>query len=83
MKNEEQKIDNIQGNGVLPCVSTSSTNSKLGSYHWFHTILANHKDIGEFLSEKTPNEDILREWGKKLYETSKELIDGYESINRI
>ena len=24
MKNEEQKIDNLQGNGVLPCVSNSA-----------------------------------------------------------
>jgi len=69
-----------------PCtiagVSTSSTNSELGSYHWFHTILSRHKHMGEFLKHKTPNEDTLRAWGKKLYETSQELIDGYERINR-
>ena len=60
----------------------SSTNSEIGSYHWFHTILSNHKDIGEFLRDKTPSEKVLREWGKKLYETSKELIEGYKNINK-
>jgi hypothetical protein len=71
-----------QGNGVLADVSTSSTNSELGSYHWFHTILARHKHMVEFLKDKTPSEEILRDWGKKLYETSQELINGYERINR-
>lgn len=63
-------------------VSTSSTNSELGSYHWFHTILARHKNMGEFLKGNTPDEETLRSWGKKLYETSQELINGYGCINR-
>lgn len=69
-------------NSDLGAVSTSSTNSELGSYHWFHTILARHKHMGEFLKDRTPDEETLRAWGKKLYETSQELIYGYERINR-
>jgi hypothetical protein len=78
----ENSLNEEKGNGVLADVSTSSTNSELGSYHWFHTILARHKHMGEFLKERTPSEEVLREWGKKLYETSQELINGYKHINR-
>lgn len=51
----------------------SSTNSELGSYHWFHTLLAQHMRIGKFLiNNEAPSEEILREWGQQLFETSKE-----------
>lgn len=73
MSKEELKIEQ----GII----RTSTNSQLGSYHWFHTILARHKHIGEFLKDRTPDEETLRAWGKKLYETSQELIDGYDHIN--
>jgi hypothetical protein len=59
----------------------SSTNSEKGSYHWFHTIMASHKHIGEFISEKSPGEEILRDWGKQLFNTSSEMISGYHLIH--
>jgi hypothetical protein len=58
----------------------SSTGSKVGSSHWFRTIVSQHKHIGEFLMTKTPTDEILREWGKELYETSDELIKGHKLI---
>ena len=83
MNKENETLNKQQnGNDFISDVSTSSTNSELGSYHWFHTILARHKHMGEFLKTNTPSEEVLREWGKKLYETSQELINGYERINR-
>ena len=60
----------------------TSTNSSLGSNHWFNTIAGRHKRIGEFLKEKTPNEETLRLWGKELYETSQELMNGFDYINK-
>ncbi len=60
----------------------SSTNSEIGSYHWFHTIISKHKDIGEFLKENLPDESLLKIWGEELYNTSRELIEGYEKINK-
>lgn len=62
-------------------MNDSSTNSKKGSYHWFHTIMANHKHIGEYLSKESPGEEILKEWGKQLFETSNDMISGYNLIN--
>jgi hypothetical protein len=80
---DEEEIEMIL-KAMDECVKTkpvASTNSEIGSYHWFHTLLAYHKDMGEFLSEKTPDDNLLREWGKKLFETSKELINGFNYIN--
>jgi len=54
----------------------SSTNSPIGSSHWFNTIMGKHLHIGEFLKDKTPDEETLRIWGAQLYETSKEIIEG-------
>lgn len=80
---EHENLNNQESAQLgIGAVSTSSTNSELGSYHWFHTILARHKHMGEFLKDRTLDEETLRAWGKKLYETSQELIDGYKHINR-
>ena len=51
-----------------------STNSPPGSPHWFNTIMGKHLRIGEFLKEKTPNEENVKDWGKILFDTSKEMI---------
>ncbi len=60
---------------------TSSTNSEVGSYHWFHTLVTRQRYIGEYLREKTPSEEILREWGRVLYDASRELESGFTAIN--
>lgn len=61
----------------------STTNSPMGSYHWFHTLMSRHLHVGEFLSEKIPNnEEMVKSWGRDLYETSKELLAGYKYINQ-
>ena len=61
---------------------TSSTNSEVGSSHWFRTIVSNHKHIGEYLKNNTPTEEILRDWGQKLHETSDELLKYHALINK-
>jgi hypothetical protein len=77
--NDVQNTTNV-GNEVLADVITISTGSEAGSSHWFRTIVSQHKHIGEYLMTKTPTEEILREWGKQLYETSEELIKGHKLI---
>ena len=58
------------------------THSPVGSYHWYHTLAARVKNIGEFLKEKTPNdESITRKWGTTLYDAATELIDHHVLIN--
>lgn len=59
----------------------SSTNSKAGSAHWFNTLIGRHLRVGEYLMKQTPTEEILREWGTDLYQTSKELVEGLPLIN--
>ena len=59
----------------------TSTNSKMGSAHWYNTLMGRIKRIGEYLKDKTPNEDTLRSWGETLYNVSQELIDGFDTIN--
>jgi len=58
----------------------SSTNSPRGSAHWFNTIMGKHLRTGEFLKEKIPDKEIVMKWGKELFDTSKEVIDWFESL---
>jgi hypothetical protein len=80
MKDYLEAQTKSQESDSLPCVTISSTNSELGSYHWFHTIISRHKSIGEFLKDRIPEKHLIYQWGQKLYETSQELIKGYEHI---
>lgn len=62
---------------------TSSTNSEMGSSHWYRTLIARNKHIGEYLkSGKIPSQELLIIWGENLYEASNELLYGYEFINK-
>lgn len=74
-----------QENGMYEPVKSetveSSTNSEIGSYHWFHTLVSKQMRIGEYLKSKTPSEEVLRSWGKQLQESSKELIAGYSKLS--
>ena len=59
----------------------STTNSELGSYHWFHTHLARLKHIGEYLRDFAP-ELRTTEQGATIYDSCEELIAGFDSINQ-
>jgi hypothetical protein len=61
----------------------STTNSALGSYHWFHTLIARMKHIGEFI-KKHDNIDpsLLKAWGEELRRCSDELASGFSLINK-
>lgn len=61
----------------------SSTGSPIGSYHWFHTLAAKHLALGELLTEEGCTDQVLlRQWGRELLDTSQELVDGYNKINK-
>lgn len=60
----------------------TSTNSKMGSAHWYNTLLGRILRIGESLEKNMiPSEEILKSWGKQIYDSSQELVDGFEAIN--
>lgn len=69
----EYCLNNLQ-KSVL---NVGTTNSQMGSVHWFNTLISEQKDIGEFLKENTPSEEVLREWGQRLINTSIELQAGF------
>ena len=64
-------------------IPVSTTNSPIGSHHWFHTLLAPVLHIGEFLeTHDNPDADILKPWGKTIADNCKELRDGFNMIGK-
>lgn len=60
----------------------STTNSPIGSSHWFHTLVGRVKMIGEYLKSKdAPSQEVREEWGKSLYSAAEELMSGFKDIN--
>ena len=58
------------------------TNSTIGRYHWFHTLMSFQRHLGEFLkNNEIPNEEFRKTWGKTLEENTIELLEGYKYIN--
>jgi hypothetical protein len=53
------------------------SNSLIGSKHWFNTLISEHSRIGEFLEcqEHQLLVENVQAWGKRLHETSKELLE--------
>lgn len=61
----------------------SSTNSKMGSRHWYNTLVGRIRRTGEFLSKHDPpNNEYIREWGRQMEEDAIELINGFNQINK-
>jgi len=60
----------------------SSTDSEIGSEHWFRTLLIASRDIGVFLrSASPPSSTILKIWGNDLFNHNQELLIGLDIIN--
>jgi len=64
-----------------PQSGESSTNSPVGSSHWYSTLIGRILHIGEFLKEKSPEPEIIRTWGERLYSAALELRDGKKYID--
>lgn len=64
----------------------TTTNSPIGSVHWFNTLMGRHLHMGEALSnpeyrDKFEKETVIS-WAKDLKETSQELLRGFKYINK-
>lgn len=61
------------------------TNSKIGSIHWFNTIVSQHSRIGEFfkINSGDISPTLLNDWGQTLYDSSKELLKWAEKSKRL
>lgn len=61
----------------------SSTNSPIGSHHWFNTLLAVIKHTGEYLKKNgaPESEDTLKAWGCTVEKYANELLYGFGYIN--
>lgn len=62
--------------------TSTLTNSEIGSRHWFNTILGNHLNVGEFMTDRPNDAQYFAEWGKQLAISSRELIDNFDKINK-
>lgn len=67
---------------VVTFKSSEFSNSKIGSMHWFRTIISEHSRIGEFLKDNVmdrpatdANLRLYQSWGERIYKSSKELIE--------
>lgn len=60
----------------------SLTNSPVGSQHWFITLLAHVKHVGEFIAKHKQNtsEEKLETWGNQLVQYADHLIANYQHI---
>lgn len=63
-----------------PNIKSKFAGSNIGSTHWFRTVMSTILHTGEYLSEKTPEPEMLRQWGHNLYARSQEILDWYEKI---
>jgi hypothetical protein len=60
----------------------SSTNSEIGSQHWYYTLVGDIKHIGEYIRDHEVKGSLYQVWGDDLYNKAKELLEGYEKINK-
>ena len=75
MNKNAQENDNIDG------IIISSTNSEVGSYHWFHTLAARIKHTSEFQMNNGADGNFdIKNQGKRIYDSIQELLDGYDAI---
>ena len=73
-----------QGDDFIANVTISSTNSELGSYHWFHTLAARIRHISEYqMINGADGKANIKNQGKRVNDAIVELLGGYESIHNI
>lgn len=60
----------------------TSTNSPIGSSHWFFTLTSRALHIGEFMINNDElGDDLQKSWGRSLYRAATELNKGFKLIN--
>lgn len=58
--------------------SKSPTNSRIGSQHWFNTLLGGILHMGEYIFDA--NDGNTKGYGEQIMKDAKHLIDNYTSI---
>lgn len=61
--------------------TTTSTNSPIGSHHWYNTLVCRIRRIGEYMYAKPDSDTHTQEWGKVIYDSCNELLTGRDHIN--
>jgi hypothetical protein len=59
---------------------SNRTNSDIGSDHWFNTLVSSQKAIAEILKTNTPTKKQLKAMAESLYQTTEELIEGWQMV---
>ena len=58
-----------------------NTNSEIGSYHWFATLMGQIIRMGEFI-EKHPDHEMVKPYGEKIKSISRFVADNFKKINK-
>jgi hypothetical protein len=58
-------------------IISRTTNSNYGSDHWFNTLISRQKTVAEILRSSQCTEAQLLSMANCLYETTHELIEGW------
>ena len=81
---DNQKSTETESHSAISPVTISSTNSELGSYHWFHTLAARIKHISEYQALHGADGKVnIKNQGKRINEAIQELLDGYDLRNKV
>jgi hypothetical protein len=79
---DTKETTRTESHSIISPVTISSTNSELGSYHWFHTLAARIKHISEYQALHGADGKVdIKNQGKRINEAIQELLDGYDAIN--
>ena len=77
-------IENLVNEALTDTVEArlvgSPTNSPIGCPHWFNTILGNIADIGDYMQSIELTHEQRINWGKKLSDNARHLMNNYTKI---
>jgi transcriptional regulator with XRE-family HTH domain len=65
-------------------LSGYSMDDKIGSHHWFNTLMAGILHIGEYMKlHDTIDSELQKDWGNKLNNTAKDMIEWFKEYASI
>jgi hypothetical protein len=79
----ENKVSDVSAEGNKN-LSGYSMDDKIGSHHWFNTLMAGILHIGEYMKlHDTIDSELQKDWGNKLYNTAKDMIEWFKEYASI
>ena len=76
----ENLVDRALTDTVEERLKGSPTNSPIGSIHWFNTLLVYIAYVGEYMKNHELTDEQRLNWGHKLNEKARHLIENYGKI---